>query len=720
MVDEDIQLLKTFLAEVREHLEMIDHGLISLENDPGNDSILSLIFRSFHTIKGSTGYFGFKNLETIAHTCESLLNTIRDKKIAAKTELISYLLESVDAIRDITDKIEKEGQEGESDYGSLINQVKNLSLINNLESNQLEKREENNKNSSISDQESKDSNKSQVKINEAEQTIRVNLVVLEKLMELVGELVLNRNEIHQLMTSKKIDILQNSVQKLNRITTDLQQQILKTRMQPISTALSPLRRIVRDLSLLCNKKVDLVLEGQETELDRSLIEAIKDPLIHLVRNAIDHGIESIEDRKKLKKPEISRLIIRSLSINGQVVIEVTDDGCGLDLQAIKEKAIRRNLITLDQANQISEKEIVNLLFISGFSTRDIVSSISGRGVGLDVVKTNIQKIGGTIDTESTKGVYTTFRLKIPMTIAIMPALIIKVQNHQLAIPQNSVIELIQTRTNSQEPTIETINEQRTYRLRGKLLPLIYLGEILNKSQKSLDLNYPHNIVVLNSNGNLFGVVVDKIHDTQEIVVKPLSEFLKNISIYSGTTTMGDGSIALILNVDEIAKISGILFSEVYKDIISIQSISETQTLYLIMRSNANNRMAIPLNQIVRLEKIPLNNIEKVGNTFVIQYRSGILPIFYLHEFISTSGAKNSPKPNNFNALLWVIIVHHNSDLIGIIVEGVIDIVEISNLTLVPPIRANVLGTAIVKEYVTEFLDVSAIFSKASHLIDSGI
>src|SRR5579864_4796331 len=393
----------------------------------------------------------------------------------------------------------------------------------------------------------------------SDSTIRVDVGQLDRLMNRVGELVLLRNQIVQYTNSTEDSELLATSQRLNLLTTELQEGVMKTRMQPIGNIWSKFPRTVRDVALGCGKQVRIEMEGKETELDKTIIEAIKDPLTHIVRNSVDHGIESPEARTAAGKNPEGRLFLRAFHEGGQVNIEITDDGAGLDFEKIRNKAIQKGMISADQAARMTEREITNLIWLPGFSTADKVTNVSGRGVGMDVVKTNIEKIGGTVDVQSKLGKGSTVRMKIPLTLAIIPALIVTTAGDRYAIPQVSLLELVRLEGEQARKGLELVNGAPVYRLRGKLLPLVYLKRELRADTQEQGVASPKtesqsvNIVVLRADDRAFGLIVDEINDTEEIVVKPLSKQLKSINTYAGATIMGDGRVALILDVLGLAQ-----------------------------------------------------------------------------------------------------------------------------------------------------------------------
>src|SRR5271163_3830294 len=395
----------------------------------------------------------------------------------------------------------------------------------------------------------------------APETIRVGVNLLDKLMTLVGELVLARNQLMQLTSTLEDTGLQAVSQRMNLIATELQEEVMKTRMQPIGNIWAQFPRTVRDVALGCGKEVGIEMEGKETELDKTIIEAIKDPLTHLVRNSVDHGIELPDVRVQAGKARSGRLTLRAFHEGGQVNIEISDDGAGLNAERIRKKAVERALITAEQATRMTEPEIFNLIFQPGLSTAEKVTNVSGRGVGMDVVKTNVEKIGGTVDVQSTLGRGTTVRVRIPLTLAIIPALVVTCGGDRYAIPQVSLLELVRLTGDQIGAGIEMVHGAPVHRLRGRLLPLVYLSRELKLAADASPATARDgaiNIVVLHADEREFGLVVEQIHDTEEIVVKPLRKQLKTVKIFAGSTIMGDGKVALILDVLGLAQHAGVV------------------------------------------------------------------------------------------------------------------------------------------------------------------
>jgi len=542
------------------------------------------------------------------------------------------------------------------------------------------------------------------------ESIRVDVHLLDRLMNLVGELVLARNQILQFNPAERDATFISSTQHLNQLTAELQEGVMKTRMQPIGNIWSKFPRVVRDLAKSCGKKVRLDMEGKDTELDKTLIEAIKDPLTHIVRNSVDHGIEMPEDRAAAGKNPEGRLFLRAYHEGGQVNIEIVDDGGGIDPEIIKAKAISKNMITPQEADKMTDREIINLIFNPGFSTAEQVSNLSGRGVGMDVVKTNIERIGGTVDIQSRVGKGTTLKVKIPLTLAIIPALLVACGGLRYAIPQVSLVELVRLEVEEGGVSaIEYIQGSPVYRLRGDLLPLIYLNEELGiESQARSDTV---NIVVLQADNRQFGLVVDGINDTEEIVVKPLGKQLKGITAYAGATIMGDGKVALILDAMGLAQKAHVV-AESGRE----QSILETQEeekdrkadrqTFLVFTPATDSRMAVPLSMVARLEEFNPQVVERSGEKSVVQYRDDIMPLIHLSEVLGMSSARGEDEN------MQVIVYSDQGRYVGVVVDKIIDIVDEIVTIKKGSVGNGLLGSAVIQDKVTDMLDVEGIIRQA--------
>ncbi len=756
------EIVKEFLVESAEGLDTLDRNLVALEKSPSDKELMGGIFRAIHTIKGTSGFLGFGRLESVAHVGESLLSDLRDGKKALTPEITSALLQLVDAVRSILSAIESTGSDGQDDFASLVD------LLTRLQKGEaVAGKGEGAGKPEVAEKPAKSARKPRAAkaavsvapapivaeaaapVEEAasapaalpvpvsalvaegaeskgpqatDSNIRVDVSLLDKLMNLVGELVLARNQILQYTATQEDSGFVATTQRLNLITTELQEGVMKTRMQPIGNVWAKFPRVVRDLALACKKQVRIEMEGKETELDKTIIEAIKDPLTHIVRNSVDHGMELPAERVARGKPAEGRLLLRAYHEGGQVNIEISDDGGGVNVERVRAKAIQKGLITAEQAGRMAEREIVNMIFAPGFSTAEQVSNISGRGVGMDVVKTNIEKIGGTVDINSVSGQGTTLKIKIPLTLAIIPALIVTTGGDRFAIPQVSLLELVRLEGDEAGKGIEMVCGSPVYRLRGRLLPLVHLADALGLRPAGAGAQAPTgeavNIVILQADEHSFGLVVDEINDTEEIVVKPLGKQLKGISAFAGATIMGDGRVALILDVLGIAQKSAVVSEARVRGqaeaVDTARSQGEEKQMLLLFRLGEGRRMAIPLSMVARLEEFPVSAIEQAGHHQVVQYRDRLLPLLRLTELLGEGGGATEER----DPLPVVVYAHEGRD-VGLVVENILDIVE-EHLTVHRRQRPGaVYGTAVIQQKVTDLLDVRALIEGADVLLFAG-
>jgi two-component system chemotaxis sensor kinase CheA len=552
----------------------------------------------------------------------------------------------------------------------------------------------------------------------------VNVTLLDRLMNLVGELVLARNQIMQYASQQDDTGFLATIQQLNLVTSELREGVMKTRMQPISRLFDKVPRVVRDVSVACGKQVRIETEGKNTELDRTLLEAINDPLTHLVRNAIDHGIELPERRVELGKPTEGVLTLRALHEGGQVTIEISDDGAGIDAERIRKKAVERGAITAEQAALMSPTESLNLIFLPGVSTAEKVTNVSGRGVGMDVVRTNIERVGGSVEIQTRLGEGTTFKVKVPLTLAIVPALVVRSGEKCFAIPQVNLVELV--RLESAREGIELVHGTSVYRLRGRLLPLVHLNRELKLApDRPASANEAVNIVVLQVDNRRFGLVVDQVLDAEEIVVKPLSKHLKGIRAYAGATIMGDGKLALILDVLGIASAAGITAdtneASIKKEVAETQVVADDRQKFVLFCGPGESRMALSLSSLARLEEIPVARIEHSGERLVVQYRGQILPLVRVSEVLPSPGRSVHESSDAENpATAPVLVLNNEGHSFGLVVDRILDIVEQAIAVRAPATRPGILCSTVIADHVTELIDIPAIWQTIAPLPDTAI
>jgi two-component system chemotaxis sensor kinase CheA len=762
--ENDKEIVKEFLVESYENLDRLDRDLVGLEKNPLDKEALAGVFRTIHTIKGTCGFLGFDKLEKVAHVGENLLTRLRDGQLTLTPELTTALLGMVDAVRQMLSQIEKTGQEGERDDSQLIAVLTRLqqlpaARVSVVASSRARTSEGADGPPNIGDilmqragvtpgeirlatqkQEDGDPRRlgeilveqgaarpadvvdalriqqsSRGQASAWDSTVRVNVGLLDKVMNLVGELVLARNQVLQFANCTKDTGFLAASQRLSLITTELQAGVMKTRMQPIGNIWSQFPRTVRDVALGCGKEVNIEMEGKETELDKTIIEAIKDPLTHLVRNSVDHGIELPAERVRWGKDRAGRLTLRAFHEGGQVNIEISDDGAGLNVERIYQKAVERGLITAEQAARMTEREVFNLIFLPGFSTAEKVTNVSGRGVGMDVVKTNVERIGGTVGLQSILGRGTTVRVKIPLTLAIIPALIVTCSGDRYAIPQVSLLELVRLGVEEVGKGIELVHGAPVYRLRGRLLPLVYLNRELRLATEARPATESAvNIVVLRAEARQFGLVVDQINDTEEIVVKPLRKQLKTVKIFAGSTIMGDGRVALILDVLGLAQHANVVTETrdraLTEKALGVTGAAAGRETFLLFAGPGDSRMAIPLSAVARLEEFPVAQVEMSGSQWVTQYRGKIMPLIRLKAVLERGNELPMlPAPPALDlGPIQVLVLNHDGHCFGLVVERILDIVEDRADVRSAANRAAVLYSVVIGNRVTELLDIPAI------------
>jgi two-component system, chemotaxis family, sensor kinase CheA len=739
------EIIAEFLVESHENLDQLDGALVALEQDPTSRELLGRIFRTIHTIKGTTGFLEFGRLEALTHAGENLLSKLRDGELGLSAEITGVLLTMVDAIRSLLAAIESTGQEGEADHTELIATLTRLQQGGAAATAGRHEQPETSSPSSpvgevivehggatpddvtlaVTAQDVGDARPiGEILVSQgattpgevslalevqeerrsvADGSIRVDVERLDWLMRLMGELVLTRNQSVDYATASRDATLMRASSRLNLITSELQEVVLKMRMQPIDHVWNKLPRVIRDLSATCGKTVRLEMEGRDTELDKTILETVKDPLTHLVRNAVDHGIEPPEVRRAAGKHEQGLLSLRAFHEGGQVNIEIQDDGAGMDPSLIAAKARERGLVSPEQLARMTEREITNLIFLPGFSTAATVTNVSGRGVGMDVVKSNLEKIGGTIDVRSVVGAGTTFHVKIPLTLAIIPALTVMCAGDRYAIPTVNLAQLVRLEGEQGRAGIELISGTPVYRLRGNLLPLVYLDRELGVSEPDRTERDTVLIVVLQAEDRRFGLVVDDVLDTQEIVVKPPGSQLESVAVYAGATILGDGSAALILDVLALAQRAGVLRAgrELARRAAdhADDDRPKTREALLVASVGQDRQVAIPLAMVTRLEEFPAAAVEHVGRRELVQYRDEILPLYRLTGLPGDAGARAD------DDVLAVVVCATRGRSVGLVVDAILDIVEGG-----PPSGdhldgVGLIGTAVVHEKITELLDV---------------
>ncbi|MCB2412900.1 chemotaxis protein CheW [Demequina sp. TTPB684] len=791
-------IVREFVVESHENLDQLDQDLVALEDQPGSRELLGSVFRTIHTIKGTSGFLAFGVLESLTHVGENLLAELRDGKRPMTPRTTDVLLKMVDAVREILRSIESSGTEGGADWSSVVADIQSVlddptgaplaspkpapAASAAQESEAAAPTKAAPKRKIVAKPRAKAPAKAAAKTPEkaaakprakapakpratrpsttrkaiaaepmtspsvsapidpeqtleviepelveamdnatsdaptqsrtddapvrsaADASIRVDVDVLDALMRHVGELVLARNAMTRLSADIGDAALVRASQRLSLIATELQQGVMKTRMQPIEHVWSKVPRMVRDISASLGRHVRLEMIGQDTELDRGLLEAIKDPLTHLIRNAIDHGIESPEGRKEAGKADQGVLTLRAFHQGGQVVVEISDDGKGIDPQVISAKAVERGLRTQAQVAAMGTQDILQLLFLPGFSTAEVVTNVSGRGVGMDVVRTKVEAIGGVVDVQSTPGLGTTWRLRIPLTLAIMPALTVECAGETYAVPQVNLLELLAV--DDKQSGVEYVGDAAVYRLRGQLLPMVDLRDVLGRTPRESLVGAV--IAVLQADGGRFGLVVDQVLNTEEIVAKPIGAAVKAIGLYAGATLLGDGSVSLILDIPAVArKALDIDLQDAVRAATTEHTASVQKESMLIVSVGEGRQVAMPLGAVTRLERLPASVIEQVSGSSVMQYRGKITPVADLAQLLGDGGTMREE--------FAVIVCTRGERTVALVANEVVDIVDCDKVDFSDVSGYGLLGSIVVKDRVTELLDLRG----AVEAIDSG-
>jgi two-component system chemotaxis sensor kinase CheA len=680
------ELLVDFLTETAENIGVVDNEIVRWEQNPADRAVLDNIFRLVHTIKGTCGFLNLPRLEALAHAGESVLGRVRDGKLAVSTPVVTAVLAALDGIKAILRALEATGKEPAGSDAELIGRLEAVAAGDATAAGPAATAEP------------------EAGAARTAQSIRVSVDLLEQLMTTVSELVLTRNQLIQISRlAGEGDAYSAALQRLSQCVSEIQDGVMQTRMQPVGNAWAVLPRMVRNLALDLGKKIELEMVGGETELDRQLLELIKDPLAHMVRNACDHGLEDPAGRAAAGKRAAGRVRLNAFQEGGHIVIELADDGRGLDLARLKAKAVEAGLLRQREAAELGNAQAARLMFHPGLSTADTVTAVSGRGVGMDVVKANIEKIGGTIEVDSTPGRGTRFTLRIPLTLAIIPVLLIAAGGERFAVPQIAVRELVGVGSEG-EHRLERLHDAQVLRLRDRLLPTIGLATLLGLPESDAEERY---VVVAQAGSFSFGIVVDDVFDTEEIVVKPVAPILAGVPLYSGNAILGDGNVIMILDVNGIAAIGGAAGERVEQEIAAAPDdrgdAGADREAMLIFRAGSPHPRAVLLSLVSRLEEIAVESIEWSDGRAVAQYRGDIMPILTVDPSCSLKPAGRQP----------VLVFSDGSRAVGLAVDEVVDIVdEVVDLRLTGDAGGR-LGSAVIGGRVTEVLD-------AGHYLAAGL
>ena len=726
------EFIEEFLVESSENLDQLDRDLIALEERPDDTQRVASIFRAVHTIKGNSGFFGFSKLGALAHSGEHLLGRLRDGKLSLDDRVAGSLYSMVDAVRSILRSIEETGGEGDHDYRELSRTLAAVAA------EEATARPAAPLPAAVAPPPpavepppaaapaapvvvpaavapapaAVASEPGASGLAAAESTVRVDVALLASILDLVGELVLARNQLRSI--DSEDPAVQAVAQRIHAVTAALQEAAVKTRMQPIEQVFSKFPRTVRDLAVACGKEVQLVVDGADTELDRTLVESIRDPLTHLIRNAVDHGIESPDLRAARGKPRAGRLALRAFNEGGQVTIEVSDDGGGIAVEAVREKAVARGLIDAGAAATLPEDRILQCIFEPGFSTAKQVTSVSGRGVGMDVVKTKIEAIGGTVDIRSLAGSGTTVRVRVPLTLAIVPALVFRCCGERFAIPQAAVSELVPLRPDRSGPRIEGLAAAPVMRVRGRLLPVVFLDEFLGLRTETACRDQG-TVVLVRVDDREFGLVVDGMQaggsgsrdlleavSLSTVVVKPIGGLLGQLGLYAGATVLGDGGLVLILDLRGVIRAAAVppLGREPEAAADPHGHAAVPGDRYLVCVTRSGRRIAVPLAHVVRLEQYAAGDLEPLGSRLVVRRGDAFTPVVDADAVLG--GRPTGPVERG-----QLVVLDDRRRRLGLAVGGILDVVAAESALQAELAAAGIAGTLALGGLATEVLDVSS-------------
>ncbi len=746
----DEEIIQEFLSEADEGIQQLEVDFLTLEKEPDNVDLLNNSFRVIHTIKGSSSFLNFKNLESTTHKAEDVLNKLRKSELILTSAIMDTLLRAVDAVKAMLVEIEQHGSDKSVETEGIKDSL--ADILENRESTEgtremvdtqtvaktISENKPGNNQNNISEEpavatqikpeaqpadtlDPSTGNKTPVKNirqkKEEASTIRIGVDKLESLFNLVGELVLSRNrnvQLHNILSKRfsddetiTLDLVEAGNQ-LDHLTSDLQWAVMKTRMIPVSSVFNKFHRVVRDVGKQLNKEIELCLYGENTEIDKNILEGIGDPLTHIIRNSADHGVDMPDEREALGKDRVGRIHLSAYYEGNYVVIEIKDDGRGIDVEVIKKKAVEKGLIEQANADNMSKEALLDLIFQPGFSTANAVTNVSGRGVGMDVVKTNIEKLRGQILIDSNIGTGTEIKLKIPLTLAILETLIINVSDHRYAVPLSNVVETHRVSYNR----IEELRGNKVFRLRDELIPVASLSDIFKLPFEYEDKSEV-TILVLKSGFFRMGLIVDKTSGQEEVVIKPLDCLKDIVEPYgtSGATILGDGSITFILDIDALLKLANVASRQIENcdDVGKETSKSDNDIMNVVMVDNLGRELfAIPTKDVREIEFIHKTDTEELGGRLVIKHRGNIVPLITIP---SATGSASEREFDNY----YMIIIADGKEVAGLLVGRLLGINDVVCSTIKSEeTRINgIEGTTIFDGRITSLLNSKEIMTAAS-------
>ncbi|HUO54475.1 MAG TPA: hybrid sensor histidine kinase/response regulator [Rhodoblastus sp.] len=712
------EMLKEFLAESAEQIDAASTQIVAFERHPEDAGLIASIFRLVHTIKGTCGFLGLNRLQKLTHAAENLIGALREGA-KATPEVVSAVLAAVDRVKAVLAELEETGQEGDSDDSDMIALLErevsrckgeladepepaaapepaSIAAIAALPTSEAPAAAAPAPEPAPARGAAAPAGAAEPAHGKRAETIRINLITLERIMQLVSELVLTRNQLLEITRHKEDETLKSPLQRLSTMTSDLQDAVMRARMQPVERVFANLPRMIRDLATDLNKKINLVTDGGDTELDRQLIELIRDPLTHLVRNCADHGIEPPEERVRLGKPAAGTVRVAASHEAGQITIEISDDGRGLNKARIQEKALALGLATPQQLGRMSDEEIYRFIFSPGFSTAEKVTNVSGRGVGMDVVRENIQAIGGSVALSSTPGHGSCFALKIPLTLAIAPALIVEARGQRFALPQHSVVEAVGV--NGGEHRIEFVQGSKILQLREAVLPIGSLAELLTLDLPEESCGEPEQLaVIMRVGAHSFGITVDAVTDVQEIVVKPMGGSLQHLAAFSGHTILGDGSVVLILDPNGLREALGLEQSRETAaseaDVARVGGADKMRLIYF--QAGAGVDKILPLSNVARIETVSSDKIEQSNGMMLTQHQGRLMPIVPAAPDVMVKEGDNT-----------VFVISPDDKPFGLLVDAILDIVDEKLDIEIAGEAPGIVGVANFNGVVVELLDIA--------------
>lgn len=745
---EDQELVAEFVTESNEHLADVENQLLEIESGgPDVDpDLVNTVFRAVHSVKGAAGFLGLETINKLAHSLENVLNKIRSDELVPDPTNTDVMLRAADMLRNLLNDTENSNSVDVSDLAQELDGVAETGGATTgsepetaagsaapppepaaLPVGAADKTEAGNAEATAAD-----AKESSPAVNVAAQSstpapaarptstsnntagnaasdssIRVSVHVLDQLMNLAGELVLSRNQLLQAVALRDSTGLDVAAAGLDHVTSELQETIMQTRMQPIGNVFNKFPRIIRDLSAKLGKQCSLEVEGKDVEVDKTIVEAIGDPLTHLVRNSVDHGVETPDIRSKRGKAPEGTVYLRAFHKAGKVCIEIEDDGAGIDPEILKAKAVEKGILSPDQADQMCDRDAVRLIFHAGFSTAEKVSDVSGRGVGMDVVRTNIERLGGNVDVESEVGCGSKIVVTLPLTLAIIPSMIVKCSSNRYALPQVNIVELVRLRPGEVADRVGQVKGAEVLRLRGALLPLLRLSSALDieSREEPGDEEGPLYVVVVETGQVRYGLVVDGIDDSEEIVVKPLGQHLKSCNEFAGATILGDGRVALILDVAGIASRADLQLAAgadaTDLDEAEAKAMTADAQSLLLFSSDPSDQFAVPMEVVDRIERIRSDQVDSVAGCHILQYRGMSLPLIAVDDCLEVK-----PRPELMH--VSVIVFSTAGREVGLIAPHLDDIREIEAKVDVNMFdEQGVAGSVVIDARATRILDVFA-------------